>query len=171
MNIADPCEFCSGAGHQFGDDGAGWECLACRGSGYVTAQGDAGATHSAKRRPYWFTPATGQLGIGLGRRAALYAVSEFVPSDGFGGRAFLLAKLDGSDRYTCRLRAADGPFCDCGGRTFEATVKANFYASLRHEQQYATLGCKHLDVMSALLAGGWLDLPEHVPQFDHPSED
>ena len=159
------CPFCDGSGREFSPADGAVPCLLCDGSGYATLMGDLGATHSQKRRPFFYAPATRTLRIGTGKRAASYTVAEFRPAAGFEGRAFAIHKHDGSGHYAC-LVAADRASCDCAGKTYLNTDKANLRSYLRDDREFASAGCKHLDALRLLLDGAWLDLPEHVPESD-----
>jgi hypothetical protein len=162
------CEFCSGAGIEFGAGGAPVPCLLCDGSGYATLLGDLGPTHTQPRRPFTYTPAARILSVGIGSRRTSYTIAKFRPDAGFEGRAFTLTKRDGTGHYSCLVGTTRGA-CDCAGAIYLSTEKANLRSWLRDDREFPSAGCKHLDALRVLLEGGWLDLPEHVPLY--PSED
>lgn len=156
------CEFCSGQGYEFSQDSGAVPCLLCDGSGLATLLGDLGPTHSQKRRPFAYSPGCRRLSIGIGQKAVSYTVSEFKPGAAFEGRAFALDKHGTSERYSC-LIGAQAATCDCAGKTYLNTEKANLRSWLRDDREFPSEGCKHLDVLRVLLNGGWLDAPEHIP--------
>lgn len=159
------CPFCAGSGFEFSDEAEAVACLLCGGTGLATVAGDLGATHSDKRRPFTYQPGTRKLTLGNGsigqKKAAVYLVTEFIPDREFDGRAFRLLKLDWTGHYAC-LVGSETASCDCAGKTFLNTDKANLRSWLRDEPEVKSAGCRHLDALKVLLAGGWLDLPEHA---------
>jgi hypothetical protein len=168
------CDWCAGQGFEPNEESALIPCLLCNGTGYATATGDLGASRSEKRRPYSYQPGCRRLTLGTGKRAASYTVAEFSPDREFPGRAFQLVKHAGGEVYSV-LVGHEGVICDCAGKTYEASGKANYRAWLEDRDQFKTLGCRHLDAVHVLLMGGWLDLPEATPtplmerQPDYPA--
>ena len=153
------CGWCAASGIEPTEENGLIPCLMCGGSGYANAAGDLGPSRSEKRRPYLYEPGCRRLTLFKGKKPTRYAVGEFAPDREFPGRAFTLAKEDGSEQYSV-LIGHEGVICDCAGKSYEAAGKANYRAWLEDRAQFQTLGCRHLDALHALLVAGWLDLPE-----------
>lgn len=151
------CPECAGHGFVPDLDLAISPCGECGGTGYRVAAGDLGPSHSETTRPYRYEPACRRLTLGKGRKLAAYTVSEFRP-DG-PGRAFTVTKFATGEHYAVLISPA-GSSCDCAGKSYEASDKANWRAYHAGERTYRTLGCKHMDALHLLLREGWLDLPE-----------
>lgn len=156
------CCACEGVGLVPCPEGGVGECPLCGGSGYACLVADLGPTHSERRRPLLYDPAARLLTLGYGARRQTYAVSEFRP-DGE-GRAFRLAKQGGETVYACLANPPREFLCDCAGQSYEASERANRRAHYDGRAVYGTYGCRHLDALALLLKGGWLDIPEHVPE-------
>lgn len=160
------CEWCAGNGFvPHADLVSIGACTECDGTGYRTAVGDLGQTHSEPKRPYRYEPGCRRLTLWKGRKATTYTIGEFVPDRGFTtapARAFTVVKeADGETR--CVLISREGCTCDCEGATYAGSDKANVRAARAGEKTFPTLGCKHLDAVALLLREGWLDLPEGGP--------
>lgn len=156
------CAACCGVGIvPIPDEGGSGECPLCGGSGYACATGDLGPTRSEGYRPYYYDPARRHLAIGIGKRQTDYTVAEFKPHGA--GRAFYLHKCGTDTLYSCLVNPPREYLCDCAGQSYEASDRANYRAHTEGREVYPTLGCRHLDSLAALLKGGWLDLPEHIP--------
>ena len=95
-----------------------------------------------------FCPCRKWMDVTVGRRGSTgYGIEELPIGHEFGGRAFTLTKTSvGTDheaeQYSCLIshRGPDADTCECKG-------------------YYRFYHCKHLDSLRALLANGWLDLP------------
>jgi hypothetical protein len=127
----------------------------------------ASRTH-ARRGLYWTPhPASagcscdGTLEITKGKKGTRYTLTEIPVGAGFGnGRGFQLAKEDGTV-YSLYV-GTDRTDCDCPGKCYEATEKAD----RRHGTRSESLGCCHLDAVVALLANNWLPDPRTNPGQD-----
>lgn len=175
------CENCGGSGYEPHADFLC--CLPCGGTGYAQVAGDLGPTRSRKSRPYSYQPGPAGCGVltlteGVRNPVKIrYLVEEFTPDGAFPGRAFRLTKAGGPDVYSVFLCAdGHGNVCDCAGKSYEATAKADQRAWERREAARVgrSLGCKHLDALLTLLRGGHLepeaDVPDIVSSADGPLE-
>lgn len=154
-------------------DAEGLDCRECGGAAYVpTAALDADPcpecaavtlslppTRSEKKgRPLKFLPAVRQLTIGAGKKAVTYRLAEFTPDRDWGGRAWTLTKLDGTDAYRV-LVSRHGTACDCAGACYEAVANGNNRAYWAGGDVYGTDCCKHASAVRILLNAGLLDAP------------
>lgn len=98
-------------------------------------------------------PGGGALAVDDRRRTRAYLVNEFVPESGWWGRAFRLAKADGSDVYDVFL-SHDGfnHHCTCAGATYRPRGR-----------------CVHVQALLAVAANGWLPNDAANPDADYAS--
>lgn len=111
--------------------------------------------HPADRR----CPCSGTLAIGKGgKKTTGYLVTEVLPDVKYGGgRAFQMSKADGT---TYSVYLGFEPSCDCPGKTYEATDRAD----QRHGDRSESLGCCHLDALYHLTTNGHLPYPMERPE-------
>lgn len=84
-----------------------------------------------------------------------YAVTEFLPDAGWDGRAFQVAKLDGSEGYSVFLaRNGQDHTCDCAAGTYRRVAE-----------------CRHVAALVTLLRDGHLDDPRADPRPAEPVTD
>ena len=92
------------------------------------------ASRSCKRAVA-FDAARQVLSIVTGRKCCCYRVTEVYAAPGFGGRAFRLDRVDAAGEPRHVLLAADRGLssCDCEGKSYEASERANRRAAERGE--------------------------------------
>ena len=121
-------------------------------------------TRSCQHRGIEWDREAHELTVTCGKNSERYAVSEIYPGRGFAaGRAFEVVKLSTGEAYGAFL-AHDRAYssCDCAGKTYEGTARAD----RRHGERGESLGCKHLDALAALADNGWLPDPRANPDAD-----
>lgn len=108
---------------------------------------------AGKRAIRWVPAAGSYLSDGLleihdKKAVRAYSVTEFLPEAGWDGRAFQVAKADGSDGYTVFIcRDARGHTCDCAAGTYRKVNQ-----------------CCHVAALAAVVANGWLPDPKCDPR-------
>lgn len=151
------CRHCHGSGVEPDEECFAIPCLACGGCGLnpVTWRLPRSRTHRFRWAIY--DPLTRSLTITQGKRTQVYEVRPFDPAPHPEyGVGVSLVKEDGQV-YDLRCGPA-GVSCDCAGATYESVGKANQRAWEIGAEVYPTLGCVHLDSVSALVRAGWLGL-------------
>jgi hypothetical protein len=161
------CGLCEGEGIRTDDDFGEMPCPGCDGTGaggwLPPCEFLLPRTRTHKHRHVRFDPNAGRLRLTRGRTVTDYVVMEFPTGGGF-GRGFALEKQSDprSDgvKAVYQLQCGTGgtaPSCDCAGDAYAASAKANGRAYDEGREVFPTLGCIHLDSVTALVRAGWFD--------------
>lgn len=156
-----PCAACAGTCAQPTEDHALVPCVGCEGGGWAPVAGDLGGTRTYKTRPFLFNPGTGLLCVTRRNRTERYTLKEFAAELDFPARAFEVVRQTGEragEMYHL-LVSRGGVTCDCAGRSWAATERANAAAFYAGQEQFPSAGCIHSDAVKLLLAAGLFDLP------------
>lgn len=155
------CGWCGGARVEPDEECGSIPCLECDGSGYRIVTGDLGATHACRKgRPFRFVPRLNRLTVRRGKLLEEYALAEFAPDPLPGGpsaRAWECVKARTGEVHHLLALAGGGISCDCAGRSYEGTARANWRAFLEEREQAASLGCIHADFLALALSAGLMD--------------
>jgi hypothetical protein len=105
------------------------------------------------------------------KKTECYTLKEFEHQMGLPCRAFECTRTTGerAGEVYHLLVSPGGISCDCAGKSYESTARADWNAYLAGEPQFKTVGCIHGDAVALLLAAGLFDLPQPDVQF--PAED
>lgn len=159
------CRHCAGRGFQPTEDATLAPCVACEGHGWQCMAGDLGATRTYKTRPFLFNPGSGLLTVERNKKVERYTLKEFAPQMDFPARAFECVRETGvrSGEVYHLLASRGGITCDCAGRSYEATARANTRAYYEGGDQFASAGCVHADAVALLLRAGLFGTAADVP--------
>lgn len=156
------CPACAGTCAQPTEEHQLVPCVGCEGGGWAPVAGELGGTRTYKTRPFLFNPGTGLLTVTRRNKTERYSLKEFAASLDFPCRAFEVVRQSGERSgevyHLCVSRG--GITCDCAGRSYEATARANAAAYYAGEEQFPSAGCIHSDAVKLLLAAGLFDFPE-----------
>ena len=162
QTLLEICDWCGGAGFEPDEEGASIDCGICDGGGYSPIVGQLSPTKTYKKRSYHWNAGKRLLAIFRNNKRQDYRVREYRPDalEEFPeARAFEFERLDTHACYYL-LSTRAGLSCDCAGREWETSAKANARSYCAGGEMHDTLGCIHSDWLKEALAFGMLDLPD-----------
>jgi hypothetical protein len=141
--------------------GNGTPCTACDGHGFACVAANLGGVRSYRTRPILFNPGSGLLTVERNGKVERYTLREFEARMDFPCRAFECVRETGvrAGEVYHLLVTPHSLSCDCAGKTFASTARANTRAFYEEREQFSSAGCVHADAVKLLLDAGLFDLP------------
>lgn len=163
------CGWCGGEGLEPFEEAGAIPCLACDGVGVQPVEFRLPPSRTHAVRVVSYRPTCGRVGacagvlaVGVARKAThklKWDGYQLVETENhWRGRSFVVAKVGRPDRVHHLFFGVDEVTCDCEGREYLSTARANQSALEEGRELYLGYGCVHADSLAALLVGGWFNL-------------